>query len=47
MEAYETYTAVLVVLSVALLLITAGIGKKQLEWKRARRVPVRSRRPKQ
>lgn len=44
MEMYETYTSVLVVLSVALLLITAGVGKKQLEWRRPHRVTVRSRR---
>jgi hypothetical protein len=45
MEVYETYTSVLVVLSIALLLITAGVGKRKLEWK-PRRVKVRSRRPK-
>ena len=43
-EVYETYTSVLVVLSVALLLVTAGVGKKKLEWRRPRRVTVRSRR---
>jgi hypothetical protein len=46
MEAYETYTSVLVVLSVALLLIAAGLGKNQLVWKRPRPLPVRSRRRK-
>jgi len=46
MEAYETYTSVLVALSVALLLIAAGVGKKQLDWKRPRRAPAGSRRPK-
>jgi hypothetical protein len=45
MEAFEAYTSVLVVLSIALLLITAGVGKRKLEWK-PRRVKVRSRRPK-
>ena len=45
-EAYETYTSVLVVLSVALLLIAAGVGKKQLVWKRPRPLPVRSPRRK-
>jgi hypothetical protein len=43
MEAYETYTSVLVVLSVALLLIAAGLGKNQLVWKRPRPLLVRSR----
>jgi hypothetical protein len=42
MEALETYTSALIVLSVALLLVAAGLAKKQLVWKRAR--PVRSRR---
>ena len=46
MEVSETYTAVLVVLSAALLLVTAGVGKKKLEWKRPHRVAVRSRRTK-
>jgi hypothetical protein len=44
MEAYETYSTVLIVLTVALLLIAAGIGKKQLAWKRPRPLPIRSRR---
>jgi hypothetical protein len=44
MEVYETYSSVLVVLSAALLLIAAGLGKKQLVWKRPRPLPVRSRR---
>ena len=43
MEAYETYTSVLVALSVALLLIASGLAKKQLVWKRPRPLPVRSR----
>lgn len=46
MATYETYTSVLVVLTVALLLIAAGMGKKQLVWKRHRPLPVRSRRRK-
>ena len=33
MEAVETYTSVLTVLSVALLLVVAGLAKKQLVWK--------------
>jgi hypothetical protein len=44
MEVYETYTSVLVVLSIALLLVAAGVGKRKLEWKPLR-VTVRSRRP--
>jgi hypothetical protein len=43
MEPYETYTSVLVALSVALLLIASGVGKKQLVWKRSRPRPVRGR----
>jgi hypothetical protein len=43
MEALETYTSVLAVLSVALLLVAAGLAKKQLVWK-ARRPPVLLRR---
>jgi hypothetical protein len=39
MELYETYTSGLTALSVALLLIAAGLAKKQLVWKR----PSRSR----
>ena len=42
MEALETYASALIVLSVALLLVAAGVGKKQLVWKRAK--PVRARR---
>lgn len=45
MEPYETYSAVLIVLTVALLLIAAGVEKKQLEWKRPRPLPIRNRRP--
>jgi hypothetical protein len=44
MEPYATYTSVVTALSVALLLITAGVAKKQLVWKRPRPLPVRSRR---
>jgi hypothetical protein len=44
MNAFDSYTSVLVVLSIALLLIAAGVGKKQLVWKRPRPVPVRRRR---
>jgi hypothetical protein len=44
MSAVETYTSLLVVLIIALLLIAAGLGKKQLEWK-LRPLPIR-RRPK-
>ena len=43
MEAVETYTSVLTVFSVALLLVVAGLAKKQLVWK-AKRVPPRRRR---
>jgi hypothetical protein len=32
-EALETYTSVLAILSVALLLVAAGMAKKQLVWK--------------
>jgi hypothetical protein len=44
MEALETYTSALVVLSAALLLIAAGVAKKQLVWKRPKPVPARRRR---
>jgi hypothetical protein len=44
MEALETYTSALVVLSVALLLVAAGLAKKQLVWKRPKAIPVRRRR---
>jgi hypothetical protein len=43
MEALETYTSVLAMLSVALLLVAAGLAKKQLVWK-ANRVRARPRR---
>ena len=42
MEALETYTSTLAILSAALLLVAAGVAKKQLVWKRAK--PVRARR---
>jgi hypothetical protein len=38
------YPGVLVVLSVALLLVVAGIGKNQLVWERRKPLPVRARR---
>ena len=44
MEALETYTSALAVLSAALLLVAAGLAKKQLVWKRRRPAPVRRRR---
>jgi hypothetical protein len=43
MNAFNSYASVLVVLSVALLLIAAGVGKKQLVWKRPRPLPIRRR----
>jgi hypothetical protein len=42
MEALDSYTSAVAVLSAALLMITAGLAKKQLVWKRAK--PVRARR---
>jgi hypothetical protein len=44
MEALETYTSVLALLIAALLLVAAGLAKKQLVWK-AKPVPMRRRRP--
>ena len=44
MEALETYTSALVVLSATLLLIAAGLSKKQLVWKRAKPSPARRHR---
>lgn len=44
MEALETYASALAVLSTALLLIAAGLAKKQLVWRRAKPVPARRRR---
>lgn len=43
MEALDTYTSALVVLSTALLLVFAGLAKKQLVWK-AKPVCARRRR---
>jgi hypothetical protein len=43
MEALETYTSALAVLSAALLLIASGLAKKQLVWKRAKPCPARRR----
>jgi hypothetical protein len=44
MEALEAYPSVLAVLSAALLLVAAGLAKKQLVWKRVKPVPARRRR---
>jgi Na+/serine symporter len=44
MEVLETYTSVLVVLIGALLLVAAGLGKKQLVWKRPKPARARFRR---
>jgi hypothetical protein len=44
MEALESYTSVLAVLSAALLMLATGLAKKQLVWKRAKPVLVRRRR---
>jgi hypothetical protein len=44
METIETYTSVLAVLSAALLLVVAGLAKKQLVWKQVRPVWARHRR---
>jgi hypothetical protein len=41
MEALETYTSVLAMLTAALLPVAAGLAKKQLVWK-AKPVPLRS-----
>jgi len=43
MEALETYSSVLAVLSIALLFVAAGLAKKQLVWK-AKPLPRRRRR---
>jgi hypothetical protein len=43
MESLEMYTSVLALLSAALLLVAAGLAKKQLVWK-AKPVRMRSRR---
>ena len=42
MEAVETYTSVVTVLSVAVLLVVAGLAKNQLVWKKVE--PTRRRR---
>lgn len=44
MEGLGMYPSVLVVLSVALLLVVAGVGKHQLIWKQRKPLPLRSRR---
>jgi hypothetical protein len=44
MEAFATYTSVLAILSVALLLVAAGLAKKQLVWKRAKPMSAPRRR---
>ena len=44
MEALDMYQSVLVVLSVALLLVPAGIGKHQLVWTRRKPPHTRPRR---
>jgi hypothetical protein len=44
MEALETYTSTLAMLSAALLLVAAGLAKKQLVWKRVKPAPPRRRR---
>ena len=44
MEALGMYSSVFVALSVALLLVVAGVGKHQLVWKRRKPLPVRPRR---
>jgi hypothetical protein len=43
MEALEIYTSTLAALSASLLLVAAGLAKKQLVWKRAKPVPARRR----
>ena len=44
MEAFETYVSVTTILSVALLLVAAGLAKKQLAWKAKPAVRKRRRR---
>jgi hypothetical protein len=44
MQTFWPYTSVLVVVSIALLLVLSGLGKKQLTWKRPKPFPVRIRR---
>ena len=43
MESLETYTSVLTVLGAGLLLVVAGLAKKQLVWK-IKPFPTRKRR---
>ena len=40
-EPFDTYTSVLAVITAALLLVTSGLAKKQLVWKRRRRTHAR------
>jgi hypothetical protein len=42
----QTYLSVVTTLSVALLLVAAGVAKKRLVWKRPKPLPVRARRRK-
>lgn len=44
MEALDSYTSALAVLSAALLMITAGLAKQQLVWTRPKTVRARRRR---
>jgi hypothetical protein len=44
MEALDSYTSAMTVLSAALLFVVAGLAKNQLVWKRAKRPPARRRR---
>lgn len=44
MHALGMYASVLVVISVALLLVVAGVAKNQLVWKRRTPLRVRARR---
>jgi hypothetical protein len=44
MESFETYASALTAISVALLLVAAGLAKKQLVWKRVKPRPRRRRR---
>jgi hypothetical protein len=44
MQTFGPYTSILLVVSIALLLVLSGLGKKQLTWKRPKPLPVRSRR---
>ncbi len=44
MEALDTYTSTLAVLIAALVLVAAGLTKKQLVWVRAKRVTLPLRR---